>query len=295
MFVDAPEETATMLDATFGIVTTIVLLNVVIAVISISWDKSTEEEKALRVFWEYRLTFIQDVTLSRKAFKSAKKMKKLMRLNTFSDRFDKARSDRIERFHDPSQKNGIGLYFFFVTQYAVYFVLGLFTFGYFWPFKIRKDIFGIRFRPPIVDTKSEIIETRKVHDTVTKRMDDLEGKITKQMTDNLALLEQNQSLNSKIDHLESSIDKLTAILTQQDVPSSQLPPKERPDDSLLDYSFDDAALVVPERTSASSTTERTEEKSGHKRILPSGEVIVTFGTGESVDDNADNDETQRIA
>ncbi|KAL3927928.1 MAG: hypothetical protein SGBAC_012875 [Bacillariaceae sp.] len=295
MFVDAPEETATMLDATFGIVTTIVLLNVVIAVISISWDKSTEEEKALRVFWEYRLTFIQDVTLSRKAFKSAKKMKKLMRLNTFSDRFDKARSDRIERFHDPSQKNGIGLYLFFVTQYAVYFVLGLFTFGYFWPFKIRKDIFGIRFRPPIIDTKSEIIETRKVHDTVTRRMDDLEGKITKQMTDNLALMEQNQSLNSKIDHLESSIDKLTAILTQQDIPSSQVPPKEHPNDS-LDYSFEDAALVVPERTSVSSTTDRTEEKSGHKRVLPSGEVIVTFGPSESVDeDNDDNDETQRKA
>ncbi|CAJ1959867.1 unnamed protein product [Cylindrotheca closterium] len=315
MFVDAPEETASMLDAAFGVVTTIVLLNVVIAVISISWDKSTEEEKALRVFWEYRLTFIQDVTLSRKAQISAKKMKKLMRLNTFSDRFDQARSDRMERFHDPSQKNGIGLYFFFVTQYAVYFCLGWVTFGYFWPFKIRKDIFGIKFRPPIIDTKSEIIETRKVHDTVTKRMDELEGKITKQNSDNLTLLAQNQNLNRKMDDLESSIDKLTKLLTQQQGPSSQ--PKEpsfddsaidvparssSPDDSAVEVptrtpSPDDSAIEVPARRFEPDDSARTSSAlsvgspESYKRILPSGQVVTSDITGSDSGDESDENQT----
>lgn len=320
MFIDAPEETASILDAFFGILTTIVLLNVVIAVISIAWDRSTEEKKALRVFWEYRMTFIQDVTLSSKFDKKVRKVKRLMMIDLISDRFDQARSERIEHFNDPSKKNGIGLYFFFVTQYAVYFFLGLFSFGYLWPLKIRMDIFGIKYKNRMNEHKPEILETWKVRDTVVKRMDELEDKISKQAKDNVALLEQNQKLYQKIDHLESSILKLTAFLTQQpleedefvtEVPRQQPRPSEMPrpfeitevprqqprpsemtevprqksrpaemkDESLEAVNEDesmDFVTEVPKRRS-SSFSEVEAEKSGHKRILPSGEIL-TLGT-----------------
>jgi len=291
MFVNAQEETTDFVDVFFGILTTIILLNVVIAIISIEWQLSTEEEKALRVFWEYRLTFIQDVTLSSKFEKSAKKVKKLLMLDLISNRFDQARSERIERFNDPSTKNGIGLYFFFVFQYGIFLVLGFFSFGYLWPHKIRKDIFGVKFRPPRVDTKLEIIETRKVHDTVTKRMDELESKLSKQTTDshtlveqNKSLVEQNKSLHKKIDHLESSIIRLTAVLAPQLVDAKM---KESAEST-------DADDIVTEGVTKSFRNPESEESDTTERdgraltVLQSGQITPVRAASDTSGDDIDD-------
>ena len=59
-FILGPDEVITPLDFVFGILIVIILLNVVIAIVSDAWAQATAE--AARVFWEYRLEFILDVT-----------------------------------------------------------------------------------------------------------------------------------------------------------------------------------------------------------------------------------------
>lgn len=58
-FVGGPDDTIDLLDVFFGILSTIILLNVVIAIVSDAWADSTQN--ATEVFWQYRLDFILEV------------------------------------------------------------------------------------------------------------------------------------------------------------------------------------------------------------------------------------------
>lgn len=218
MFLDAPESTKTLVDALFGLITTIILLNVVIAIVSEAWGRSTELEVTQRLFWGYRLAFVQDVTLSKNPHKVGKSARMM---NHVSDRFNKSRMSRQERISDPL---GIGLgrlkrmilHTIHFWQYIIYFVLGLFSFGLCWPAQIRKDIFAIKFREVKHLMKPEIYETRRVHKLVSTNIEEMEIKMKQQEDDNRFLMEQNLGLNEKIDRLESAMEKMSAILTQID-------------------------------------------------------------------------------
>jgi hypothetical protein len=212
MFLEAPEKTEDLLDALFGIITNIILLNVVIAVVSIAWDKSSEEEKAQQVFWEYRLTFIQDVNLSHKAKHTSRGS--LGGSRSGSRRLNRSRSKAKARLVEGSRNGGLWLHFQYALQYTIYFILGLFSFGLLWPSKIKRDIFGIKFKDLEDGSKAELLETRRYQDTVTKKMNELDVKVHQQIEDNRLLIKENHNLNRKIDRFELSIEKLQILLTQ---------------------------------------------------------------------------------
>ncbi|CAJ1951296.1 unnamed protein product [Cylindrotheca closterium] len=261
MFLDAPESTETMVDALFGLITSIILLNVVIAIVSIAWGRSTEQEMTQQLFWEYRLAFVQDVTLTKNPGKK-KKGKTSKATNIVSERFDKSRSIRQEQIADPFHTvryKRVLLYTGYFFQYVVYFVLGLFTFGLCWPDKIKRDIFGIKFQEVKYLMKPEIYETRRVHTAVTTKMAELDSRIKEQADDNRQLMEQNKSLHEKIDRLESSMDKMSEILSQIDVALNLQSKSSRP-----------------------------------MRMLPSGEVQVV-SNGDAVEDEGNDDSSSKLS
>lgn len=212
MFINSPERTTNLLDALFGIITNIILLNVVIAVVSIAWDKSSEEEKAQQVFWEYRLTFIQDINLSHKARETSRRS--LSAGHSGSHRLSRSKSKAQERSTGGSRNPGLRLHIQYALQYAIYFVLGFFSFGLLWPSKIKRDIFGIRFKDVVDSSKAERLETTQYRETVTNHLNELDNKVHHQIGDNRLLIKENQSLNKKIDRLEVSIEKLEGLLTK---------------------------------------------------------------------------------
>jgi len=67
-FVGGPDDTPTLLDVIYGVVTVIILLNVVIAIISKAWDDATEIKNARRVFWKYRINLFYEVDMDPNVF-----------------------------------------------------------------------------------------------------------------------------------------------------------------------------------------------------------------------------------
>jgi hypothetical protein len=57
-FFSGSEETNTVLDVLFGVIAIVVLLNVVIAIVSEAWE--TAQERALNLFWKFRLEFLSE-------------------------------------------------------------------------------------------------------------------------------------------------------------------------------------------------------------------------------------------
>jgi hypothetical protein len=59
-FVGGSAQAQNWLDILFGIITVIILLNVVIAIVSREWDDDIWE--ASKIFWQYRLDFLQEIS-----------------------------------------------------------------------------------------------------------------------------------------------------------------------------------------------------------------------------------------
>jgi hypothetical protein len=57
-FFSGSDETNTVLDVLFGVIAIVVLLNVVIAIVSEAWE--TAQERALNLFWKFRLEFLSE-------------------------------------------------------------------------------------------------------------------------------------------------------------------------------------------------------------------------------------------
>lgn len=214
MFLDAPETAQTMVDALFGLVTTIILLNVVIGIVSIAWDSSTNQDVTQELFWEYRLAFVQDVTLSKNPGKKAKTAKAVTSI--MSERFEKSRTLREQQMSEQQRLKRIILTIGHFIQYVTYFLLGLISFGLCWPDQIKKDIFGIKYQEAKEFMKPEIYETKRVHKLVSTKTEELERQMKEQADDNRFLMEQNVLLHEKVDKLESTIEKISAMLSNID-------------------------------------------------------------------------------
>ena len=82
-FFSGSDETSNLLDMTFGIVVSIVLLNVVIAVVGDAWDSATE--RASELYWSYRVSYLIE---SRIFAVLQRKITNIWGLTNFSDWID---------------------------------------------------------------------------------------------------------------------------------------------------------------------------------------------------------------
>lgn len=172
-FLGGPERPTTAADIMFGIVSVVILLNVVIAIISNAWDDSTGET-TLR-FWEYRLGFIEEVAYTKEVLSKPVrwfqycfgKQKREFRQHeraafspppltraTQSKRMSKLQH-HMSRPHDDNKPilsacEKLG----FWVSYLFLLLLGLCSFGQAWPNRIRKDVFG-RNKGIVVPKKEE--------------------------------------------------------------------------------------------------------------------------------------------
>lgn len=115
-----------ILDVLFGVLAAIILLNVVIAIVSNAWDDSIEDTK--EVFWQSRV----DVLFQYRFFKSVVGKKSWFgSLFRIIDSFD-----IFANYNEmPTWKVLLSCILYFV-----WFILGLVTFGLFWPLSLRRKI-----------------------------------------------------------------------------------------------------------------------------------------------------------
>jgi hypothetical protein len=216
-FVGEPSKSQNWLDVFFGIVTVVVLLNVVIAIISREWDDATRDASA--VFWQYRLNFLFEVSRGLRAGtrqeREAVVSTKLGKLDpdehyTESDineslnilgREEEDMSEDIPLFFPlvkmMSRTDEKGLkrkweddeaplwtYCVYRLVYSLLFLAGLVSFGLLWPITIRTRIFETK--PPhrkSTEMKKRILDkVEKLNariDRMEKKMDILLGHMSK--------------------------------------------------------------------------------------------------------------------
>ena len=82
-FFNGSDETSDMLDVLFGIIAIIILLNVLIAIVSEAWD--TAKDKAIHLFWTYRLQFLSEARFLSKSYKKILSQGKRYKLGKYLD------------------------------------------------------------------------------------------------------------------------------------------------------------------------------------------------------------------
>lgn len=119
-----PDETLNWLDATFSILTILLLLNVAIAIVIQNWQVSTS--RALKQFWIDRLDAIIELRSRGTPFPNP--------ANRLWEHATVSLNDDLqhESIFDKSQ---------YCILYIGFFVVGLVTLGYLWPQEIRRDLF----------------------------------------------------------------------------------------------------------------------------------------------------------
>ncbi|CAJ1943237.1 unnamed protein product [Cylindrotheca closterium] len=124
IIVGRPDETLDWLDATFSILTILVLLNVAIAIVTQNWQVSTS--RASNQFWVDRLDAI--IEYRSRGTPSPNPANRLWEHVTAS-------------FHDGRQHESLFDKSRFCILYLDFFLVGLATCGYLWPQEIRRDLF----------------------------------------------------------------------------------------------------------------------------------------------------------
>ena len=215
-FVGEPARAENWLDIVFGVVTVVILLNVVIAIVSKGWDDATQE--ASSAFWMYRLDFLQEISRGVRGQTTRKTEKvvstRVLRLTadmmvpiilggeeeedsdeipcfltTVSWLWLKSRRAVRERWDEGSAP--LWTYVIHRVLYAFYFFAGLVSFGLFWPMLIRKQIFETAG-----PHKSSLSTSEKLEDkSTTKDMEELQARM--------------ESLEQKMDLLLQQMTKLT--------------------------------------------------------------------------------------
>ena len=203
-FVGEPARAENWLDIVFGVVTVVILLNVVIAIVSKGWDDATRE--ASSAFWMYRLDFLQEISRGVRG-QTTKETEKVVStrvlrltadmmvpiilggeeeedsdeipcfLTTVSCLWLKSRRAVRERWDEGSAP--LWTYVIHRVLYAFYFFAGLVSFGLFWPMLIRKQIFETAGPQPSLSTFEKVEEksTAKDMEELQARMGSLEQKM----------------------------------------------------------------------------------------------------------------------
>lgn len=204
-FLGGPERPQSVADILFGIISVVILLNVVIAIISNAWDDSTEET-TIR-FWEYRLGFIEEVAYTKEVFtKPVHMMRRCMgqRLEVeqkpyhnesaiLSPRPPSGPTEMVQhpqssfttsmrrmKYHlelphdDNKPKLSIWEKIAFFLLYLFLLLLGLCSFGQAWPKRIRKDVFGRNKRTVVLKKEDDSFELTKL-DGIHRSVEKLSG------------------------------------------------------------------------------------------------------------------------
>mmetsp|Transcript_10672 Transcript_10672/g.25789 ORF Transcript_10672/g.25789 Transcript_10672/m.25789 type:complete len:276 (-) Transcript_10672:656-1483(-) len=122
--VGRPDETINWLDATFSILTILLLLNVAIAIVNQNWQVSTS--RASKQFWFDRLDAI--IEYRSRGTPSPNPANRLWEHVTRS-------------WHDDLQNESLFDKARYHIMYLAFFLVGLVSLGYLWPQEIRKDLF----------------------------------------------------------------------------------------------------------------------------------------------------------
>jgi hypothetical protein len=223
VMIGGPDVTDDVLDIVFGIVTIVVMLNVVIAIVSNTWDEATK--KASTVFWEYRLTFIQEMSVFRA--KAEERVKSVGCLSLFVDcilkgidkglLFDEW-SKTIEK--DPENYSFFLMILYWIA-YTIFFFAGLVSCGIFWPRSICRAVFSASVYTTVqggtttVATKYVKLSADEVQKAVEKRMNEFEKKVRTSM------VTENKKLHNEIHELKDSLQLL--ILKVDDLSNSGTP------------------------------------------------------------------------
>ncbi|CAJ1965696.1 unnamed protein product [Cylindrotheca closterium] len=195
-FLGGPERPKTVSDILFGVISVVILLNVVIAIISNAWDDSTGET-TIR-FWQYRLGFIEEVAYTKEVLK---KPVTWFRQCCIGDRTHRKRTviqplppttkttpeekevspsvhkvkHHLAKPHDVHKPDLTAWETFgFWVSYLFLLLLGLCSFGQAWPNRIRKDVFG-RNKRTVVLKKEDKEANSATLDGIHKSVQQLNG------------------------------------------------------------------------------------------------------------------------
>ena len=221
-FVGDPPNAENWLDILYGIVIVIVLLNVVIAIVSQQWEDATDQ--ASKTFWQYRLDFLQEIRRKYdvnersdddQASPDNRKSRRASLDNLGPDdtenpddlplfyaviailiRSEVERDQFKEKFLEDSAPLWSRILHHFI--WVSFFVAGIFSFGWFWPAVIRKQLFGSDRKISSSSRESILQEVN----LVDKRIYELEMKMD----------QVQQSINEANTNMRSLTGKLDSLL-----------------------------------------------------------------------------------
>lgn len=244
-----PERPETLVDILFGIISVVILLNVVIAIVSNAWDDSTLE--TTNMFWEYRINFIEEVVYTKEV------LSKLLGRDIFWRRRDESDKKGTKRgvgeatnrpkpgseseARIPSSQNSVLFHVkdhltnpdnvvkeelgglersWFVVAYVLLFGLGLCSFGQLWPKRIRKDVFGRNKGTATVkeETLNKKFESPADINTITsagRSRNDIHKSLQKiddtKLEERIAKLEVNmQNMDAKLGNVQDLLQQLVS-------------------------------------------------------------------------------------
>eukprot|EP00526_Cylindrotheca_closterium_P009474 CAMPEP_0113605516 /NCGR_PEP_ID=MMETSP0017_2-20120614/2369_1 /TAXON_ID=2856 /ORGANISM="Cylindrotheca closterium" /LENGTH=431 /DNA_ID=CAMNT_0000514011 /DNA_START=32 /DNA_END=1327 /DNA_ORIENTATION=+ /assembly_acc=CAM_ASM_000147 len=236
-FLGGPERPTTPTDVLFGIMSVVILLNVVIAIISNAWDDSTGET-TIR-FWEYRLGFIEEVAYTKEVLskpvhwfrycigmgQEAKRMSHQhvpAVLPPRPRRPKKSSSMRRLKHHmtrpEDDNKPTLSAWekFAFWVSYLFYLLLGLISFGLAWPRRIRKDVFGRNNKRTVVLKK----EDKKINSV---KLDGIHKSV--QQLNDANMEERMKKVEADVQRVQGTVDEVHDLLKNLAV--QQLPAPQR--------------------------------------------------------------------
>ncbi|CAJ1936881.1 unnamed protein product [Cylindrotheca closterium] len=165
-----------LLDIVFGVVTAIVLLNVLIAIVCKAWNQAIERKYARAVFWQYRIAFILEMGID--------------------DLNEEAEWDS----EDKLVLGPVGLRFILrCISLAFKFVLGVLSFGYCWPMHMRKNLFAEKLE--IDEESTEKAETKELVSLITEqstKLDKMDAENKQLVNKVVGMTAENKLLSFKI-------------------------------------------------------------------------------------------------
>lgn len=186
VFLSTPDSTSDWLDLVFAAVSVIVLLNVAIAIVNQNWVAANA--KASKLFWIDRLNTILE--LGRGA--SRKWAPADTCCNSCMGRHKEASGSARPLMQ--SAKEGLA--------YCATFMLGLVTFGWFWPLEMRRHFFPVATEPSNMNRNDELVECleRKIQvleESIKWNQRMLENKVHDEFDELKSLIVSVQNLQHK--------------------------------------------------------------------------------------------------